>query len=513
MSDWTSGYVADIGYTYGYYSELNPLRIRLAFLNAGLAPPTDGPCCELGFGQGISINIHAAASQSEWWGTDFNPSQANFAQQLAAASGSGALLFDESFAQFCVRDDLPDFNFIGLHGIWSWISNENRAVIVDFIRRKLKVGGVLYISYNTMPAWAAFVPMRDLLVEHAEVMAIPGRGIASRIDAALEFAEKLLETNPAYARANPQILERMKNLKEQNRHYLAHEYFNRDWHPMAFAKVAQWLEPAKVSYACSSHYLDHIDSVNFTVDQQAFLKQIPDAMFRETVRDFMVNQQFRRDYWVRGARRLSPLEQIEELRKHRAILGTPRSDVSLTTRGALGELAMHPKVYEPILDVLADHRAKTVGEIEAAVGGKGISLAQILEALMVLDGTGQVLSAQDDVLVEGARQKTGRLNTHLIDKARSGGDIGHLACPLTGGAIGASRITQLFLLAMSRGEDGAERMAASAWQLLSAQGQRILKQGKPLETEAENVSELTAQAESFIAKQLPILKALGIAST
>lgn len=32
MSDWTAGYVADIGYTYGYYSELNPLRVQLAFL-------------------------------------------------------------------------------------------------------------------------------------------------------------------------------------------------------------------------------------------------------------------------------------------------------------------------------------------------------------------------------------------------------------------------------------------------------------------------------------------------
>ena len=40
--DWTAGYVADIGYTYGYYTELNPLRIQLAFLNAGLVPPTVG---------------------------------------------------------------------------------------------------------------------------------------------------------------------------------------------------------------------------------------------------------------------------------------------------------------------------------------------------------------------------------------------------------------------------------------------------------------------------------------
>ena len=30
MTDWTSGYVADIGYTYGYYLELNPQRVKEA---------------------------------------------------------------------------------------------------------------------------------------------------------------------------------------------------------------------------------------------------------------------------------------------------------------------------------------------------------------------------------------------------------------------------------------------------------------------------------------------------
>ena len=70
---------------------------------------------------------------------------------MATASGAGAQLFDQSFAEFCNRGDLPHFDFIGLHGIWSWISDENRAVIVDFVRRKLAVGGVLYVSYNTQP--------------------------------------------------------------------------------------------------------------------------------------------------------------------------------------------------------------------------------------------------------------------------------------------------------------------------------------------------------------------------
>jgi hypothetical protein len=133
VSDWTEGYVTDIGYIYGYYSELNPLRIPLPLLNVGLSPPVVATACDLGFGQGISVNIHAAASDMRWYGTDFNPAHAAFAQSLAAASGSGAQLFDQSFVEFCARSDLPDFDFIGVHGIWSWVSDENRRVIVDFV--------------------------------------------------------------------------------------------------------------------------------------------------------------------------------------------------------------------------------------------------------------------------------------------------------------------------------------------------------------------------------------------
>jgi hypothetical protein len=65
---------------------------------------------------------------------------------------------------------------------------------------------------------------------------------------------------------------------------------------MHFATMRAWLEPAKVQYACSAHYLDFIDATNLTPEQQSFLQDIPDPMFRESVRDFMVNQQFRRDY-------------------------------------------------------------------------------------------------------------------------------------------------------------------------------------------------------------------------
>lgn len=511
MSDWTAGYVADIGYTYGYYTELNPLRVRLAFLNAGLVPPEVGSACELGFGQGMSANLHAAASVVQWSGTDFNPAQTGFAQELTAASGSGAQLVDDAFADFAQRPDLPDFDYIGVHGIWSWISDENRAVIVDFVRRKLKVGGVLYISYNTQPGWAAMVPMRDLLTEHAEVLGADGAGIINRIDSALAFADQLLAANPAYASANPQIADRIQRIKGQDRHYVAHEYFNRDWQPMAFAKMAQWLAPAKLQFACSANYLDVVDAVNLTTEQQALLASIPDPMFRQTTRDFCVNQQFRKDYWVKGARKLSALEQAEALRAQRILLAESRADVSLKVTGSLGEANLQEAVYGPILDQLADHKPKSLGDLEKALQPAGIRFVQINEAVMVLASAGVVLAVQDDAATAKAKKRTERLNTHLMAKARSSNELNYLASPLTGGGVTVPRFQQLFLLAKQQGHKQPQDWAGYVWSVLAMQNQRLLKDGKTLETPEDNLAELTRQAIEFAEKRLPILKALQVA--
>jgi SAM-dependent methyltransferase len=510
MNDWTSGYVADIGYTYGYYLELNPLRVKLAFLSAGLVAPEFGTACELGFGQGLSANMHAAASICSWHGTDFNPSQAGFAQELASVSGANAHLYDEAFDEFAKRD-MPEFDYIGVHGIWSWISDENRAVIVNFIRKKLKVGGVLYISYNTLPGWGTFAPMRHLMTEHAEVIGADGVGIVSRIDGALDFTEKLLATNPLFARANPLINEKINKITGQNRHYLAHEYFNRDWHPMHFATMAVWMESAKLTYACSAHYLDHLDAVNLTAEQQAFLKDIHDPMFKQTVRDFMVNQQFRKDYWVKGARTLTPLEQAEQLREQRFVMSAYRPDVSLKVSGSLGEATLTESIYAPVLDLMSDFKVRTLAQMEQLVKDKGIKSGQLSQAVLVLCGNGTLSAVQDETAISKAKKHTAKLNTHLMLKARSGNDVTYLASPVTGGGVNVGRFHQLFLMALEHSKKKPEEWAGFVAEILAAQGQKIVKEGKPLDTPEEHMAELTTQAHEFSVKQLPIFKALQIA--
>ena len=512
MTDWSAGYVTDVAYTFGYYTELNPLRAKLALLNRRLCCLDFQTGCELGFGQGVSINIHAAAASAAWVGTDFNPSHAAFAQELSVAANLGARLFDDSFEAFAARDDLPDFDYIGLHGVWSWISDENRVALVDFFRRKLRVGGVLYISYNTLPGWSGFMPMRNLLTEHARTLGAIGQGIVTNIDQSLDFAEKLLAVKPKFVASNPQVTEQMNRFKGMNRNYLAHEYFNRDWHPMHFATMADWLGGAKLSFACSAHLADHTDGINLTAEQTTFLKTIPDPLFRESVRDYIVNQQFRRDYWVKGPRTISDIEQSEMMRKQRLILTRHRSEVSSKITGAVGEASLREDIYKPILDLMADHKPRTIGEIEQALPSGLMNFAILQEAVILLTGSGDFAPVQDEGAIAEAQTKTRRLNAHILERApASAAHTEYLASPVTGGGIPVNRIIQLFLLARAQGRPTSKEWAQFAWQIIQGQGQRLLKDGTPLQTPEENLTELERQAAEFDRLRLPVLGALMVA--
>ncbi len=509
VSTWTDGYVTDIEYTYGYYAELNPLRARLPLLFSGIALPSkqgdsQPQACELGYGQGITLNIHAAAGPCQWWGTDFNASHASFA--LSLARYSGAKVYDQSFAEFLRREDLPDFDFIAFHGIWSWISTENKKIIVDFLGRKLKVGGVLYVSYNSMPGWAAMLPMRELLLRYADSQ---GTGnTAERIASALNFAGQIFSAQPLYASANPQIAQRLEQLKSHDSRYLAHEYLNRYWNPVSFADMASWLAPAKLDFACSATMSELVDVINLSPEQIQLLNTIHDPILRETVRDFFCNTQFRRDYWVKGRRSLGAFERQEALEAEELVLTQARDTVDLTIKGARGEAKLEAKIYEPILSELSDYKPHSLGELAKALAPGGLNFAQLLEAVLILEAKGVCSPA----LPEGQRRDLAckALNRRIEELCRASSNFSWLACPLTGGGIVVGRFQALFLLAKSKGLDKPADWAQYAWEQLAALNQCILKDGKAIESPEDNLAELSRQAEEFAAKRLPILEALGV---
>ena len=509
MNNWTAGYVSDIGYTFGYYNEVNPLRAKLAFLNAGYAPPVDSGChCELGFGQGISINIHAAASGSLWYGTDFNPSQAAFAQSLATASGANLHLTDLDFLSFTNLKNLPDFDSISLHGIWSWISDENRTVIVNFIKSKLKVGGFLYISYNTLPGWSNFAPIRHLLFQHASIIGSEGQGTASRVSQSLNFTQDFLELSSHYSSNNPQVISKFSQIKNQDVHYLAHEYFNKDWQPMYFSDVANMLGAAKLSYICSGNYLDHIDAINLTNEQLNYLNSIKDVYFKQTVLDFIVNRQFRRDYWIKGPINISVSEREKGIKDLSVILITNKNDISFLIKGILGEASLNSTVYNPLIEELSNHESTSIDYLTTRLHKHNILFNQILEAIMILIGAGHVALVQNSERTISSIKFTDQLNSFIIKKNYFDNNLNYLASPITGGGVHVSKFELMFLNAILNGKSLPSEWATFVFNSLSVQNQKLIKDGVALESEEEIFNELTKQANDFSTKRLPLLISL-----
>lgn len=140
-----------------------------------------------------------------------------------------------------------------------------------------------------------------------------------------------------------------------------------------------------------------------------------------------------------------------------------------------------------------------------------MAFSQINQAMIVLTSAGHLGLVQDEIAIKNAKKNTEKLNRHLCQKSRSTSELNYLASPVTGGGIGVNRFQQLFLLCHTQGKKQPVEWAKEVWQLLSAQGQKLVKEGKALETPEENLVELTAQAQTFSDKLLPILKALQIA--
>lgn len=513
MTAWTSGYVTDLGYTHGFYRELTPALLNFVALAKGQRGLDLGgglDYCELGCGQGFSMNLLASANpQVRFHATDFNPSQIAGARALAAEAGlTNVTFYENSFADFADHPGLPEsFDVISLHGIYSWISEGNRAAIVEFIRRKLRAGGLVYISYNTLPGWAAAAPMRHLMYLHGKAKGGP---TISRLGPALAFVDQMQQSGAAFFRANPGMKERFERLKVMNRNYLAHEYLNDAWTLLYHSDVAQELSAAKLTYLGSAALLDHVDAVNLTPEQQQIMAGIDDPVLRETMRDYMVNQQFRRDVFVKGGLPAPNRVLVETWLDLRLALSTNRADVPLTVRGALGEANLSPEVYNPILDALKE-MPKTLRELMTNSTIAGFGWERIRQALTMLVGAGHLqpcLSAKD----EGKRARTTKsFNQAVMQRAQDSGELLFLASPVTGGGLVVDRLQQLFLKAMEEGRKQPEDWAGAAWPVLASQGQRIVKEGKPLENPEDNLAELTTQARAFAEKQLPVLRSLQVA--
>ncbi|NYZ17599.1 methyltransferase domain-containing protein [Azospirillum sp. RWY-5-1] len=362
MSDWSAGYVSDIEYLPGFYREQGPAHLHLTCLINGIEPPDQSQgfdYCELGCGTGVTVSLLAAANpKGRFHAIDFHPAHIARARAFAASAGLDNITFHEaSFEEMAAGAGpaLPQFDFVTLHGVYSWVSAENRRAITRFLRTAVKPGGLVYVSYNAQPGWTAMMPLQRLLYEFGNL--VHDRS-DRQVSAALDFAEKLQKAG-ARVVGEEGIVQKLRGENkaqggEDQLVYLAHEYLNGSWQPLYHVDVAREMADAKLVFVGSGTVFENYPELALTPEQREVLATVPVPSLRETFKDYCVGRPFRRDLYVRGARRLSAHRRDELLRAMGLAMTVPPADARTTIKVPLGEAEMEKAHYLPILAALSE---------------------------------------------------------------------------------------------------------------------------------------------------------------
>lgn len=276
---------------------------------------------------------------------------------------------------------------------------------------------------------------------------------------------------------------------------------------MRFSRNTLQKSPARTEFACSAQWGDLIDIINLSDEQSKFLSGIKNVELRETARDFMRNTQFRRDYWIKGRRNAGWHEQLEALQDEKIALLKPADKVDAKIQGSRVEGNLSQQILHPMINILMDRKAHSLGEIHDKTRDAGLGFNQILETAIGLVANGSASPA----ISTSPRESALKVNRQLERLSRSSANTGWLACPLTGGGMNIGRIGQLFLLATEEGLQKPEELAGYVWNLMKPLGEKLFKEGQPVENETDNLAILKDKAKIFIDGELPVLREWGVA--
>jgi methyltransferase-like protein/2-polyprenyl-3-methyl-5-hydroxy-6-metoxy-1,4-benzoquinol methylase len=285
------------------------------------APVTHCRVLELGCaGGGNLIPLAVSLPHSTFVGIDASAVQIAEAQAALAALG----LTNISFQHLDILDVTPDFgqfDYIIVHGIFSWVPTPVRDKILAICRHNLAPHGVAYVSYNTYPGWHMLGAIREMMLYHTRHTTEPRLRIA-RAREILKFMTDSLTaaselSNSKLVKAYAGFLQsETEHISSSTDSYVYHEELEAINEPMYFHEFAAWAERHQLQYLCEANFSDVF--LNDFPQQVTgdLLKMAGNLIELEQYMDFLRNRTFRKTLLVQQdqpiVRRLRP-EVVQQL--------------------------------------------------------------------------------------------------------------------------------------------------------------------------------------------------------
>ncbi|MGA8551180.1 MAG: class I SAM-dependent methyltransferase [Stellaceae bacterium] len=418
------GYVTDIPYLRDFKAMLAPAWLDHVALVCGVEPPdrrNGFAWCDLGCGQGVTANILAATHpQGTFHGIDFMPAHIEHGRRLAADAGVTNLRLDLVDFAAATGLDLPPFDYIVAHGVYSWVDAAGRAALRGFIDRHLKPGGLVYVSYNALPGWARDLPFQRLVRELGTTL--PGDAAAG-FAAAAAIARALADAGATALLLSATLADLQARPQDYAPAYLVHEFMHAGWRPLYVTEMRPQMAAIGLAPVGSATLIENFDALLFGEAARAILRDIADPDARELVRDFLLDQRLRCDVFDRGNRRLDPAERARRLLASSYALARPAATIRYSTAMPAGEPTCDTPTARAILAALAAGPRPLASLANAP---------DLLEALLMLCAAGAAMP------VESGNEPVERVNRAIRRRLGGPEEIDWLALPC-GTAIAVDR--------------------------------------------------------------------------
>ena len=396
-------YVTDVGYPPTFTPFLSPAWLDLTALICGFAPPARGngfAFCELACGRGVTAAVLAVTHpEGVFHAVDLMSEHIAYGRRLVERADVANLTLHEMNFAGAASLELPRFQYIVAHGVYSWIDLQAREDLRQFIDRHLAPDGLVYLSYNAMPGWAADLPFQHLISALAQVA--PGDSIAkfAAAEAALQRLNaagvRALKASPMFTHIVP------KQRRRLSARYFAHEYLAPAWQPLYVTQVRAELATIGLRPVGSATLADNFDSFVLQAAQRDALAEIGDDDLRELVRDCMLMTRLRRDLFSRHAVAIRADDQRRDILRRRFALVLPESMVTYSMKTEAGTVRFDNPLARRIVAALAHgpQPLRQLGEPNSELVTNALALASA-GIIRPVNKRDTAVSALNDVLVE-----------------------------------------------------------------------------------------------------------------
>ena len=304
MNDALRNTYDELPYESHAFPQTHPDRLSVIARLFGMQPaPLEGcRVLELGCGNGANIIAMAALMpDATFLGVDLSPRQIEVGQARIAELGlTNVELRAADLLE--IENDLPVFDFIIAHGLYSWVPPNVQQAVLRICSRHLSPQGIAYVSYNTFPGWRMRGTIRDFMLYHVRQFEGPALQ-TQQARALLDFmAQSAPGENTPFTL---QLKNEVEEIRKQPDAYLFHDFLEPFNQPVYFFRFVEAVDAHGLQYLGEAELATMLPS-NFSPATAETLNRIaPDLVRTEQFMDFLRNRQFRQTLLVHRDVKLS----------------------------------------------------------------------------------------------------------------------------------------------------------------------------------------------------------------